>query len=216
MPRNRNIIYIDRDPGDIYKGWGWVEVDVEDVRKFNISTKSPETYMMVCRSLQYERYKFPNNGNLPSRGRTGTKKFRVSTNGELIEIRAQKSLTIKAICHWVKTWVDPSAKVITPGNSAVSISGEKLSSGAYFIYFIFNEPSQAIKIGLAKDVEKRLKALQTSNSTKLRLIKTVQVVGREGAQTLEKALHKQFDHLRLNGEWFKAESDLFNYIEEIQ
>lgn len=31
-----HTIYIDRDPNDPYRGWGWVEVTVEDCKRFGI------------------------------------------------------------------------------------------------------------------------------------------------------------------------------------
>ena len=60
-----------------------------------------------------------------------------------------------------------------------------------------------------------MKALQTSSPTKLRLIKSVQVEGGEEAQHLEKLLHKQFNEIRLAGEWFKAEANLLEYISQL-
>lgn len=86
-------IYIDKDPNNPYKGWGWVEVTVEDIKRFNISTKFPDTYTRFCKSPA-ERNKLPNNGNLPSRGKAGAKKFTLNLDGDLVTIRAQKSLTI--------------------------------------------------------------------------------------------------------------------------
>ena len=118
-----HTIYIDRDPNDPHKGWGWVEVTIEDSKKFGIPTQDPETYKNVIKSPS-ERLKFPNRGNLPSRGRAGAKKFMLNLEGELITIRAQKSLTIQAISSWSKTWASPSAKLITPGNRTLSLDGK--------------------------------------------------------------------------------------------
>lgn len=209
-----HTIYIDRDPNNPYKGWGWVEVTREDREKFDIPIGYPKTYIKSCRCPS-ERLKLPNGGNLPSRGKAGAKKFILSLDGELITIRSQKSLTIQAICAWIKTWASLNAKIVTPGNRTHSIDGEKLAYQAHFVYFIFNEDSNAIKIGRAKDLPKRMKALQTSSPTRLRLIKSVQVEGGEEAQQLEKLLHKQFNEIRLAGEWFKAEANLLDYISQL-
>lgn len=206
-------VYIDRDTNDIYKGWGWVEVTTEDIDKFNIPTTYPATYSKILSPS--ERPKFPNNGNLPSRGRAGTKKFTVSVNGELVTIRAQKSLTIQAVCAWVKTWAPPNAKLITPGNRTVSLDGDKLAHQAHFVYFILNEDSRAIKIGRARDLDKRMKALQTSSPAQLKLIKSVQLESTQEAQELEKTLHRQFAEIRLTGEWFRAEAHLLEYIDQL-
>lgn len=209
-----HTIYVDRDPNDPYKGWGWVRVTTEDSKRFGIPTGYPDTYTRFCRSSS-DRLKLPNNGNLPSRGKAGAKKFTLNLDGEIVTIRAQKSLTIQAICTWIKTWASPNAKLVTPGNRTHSLDGEKLAHQAHFIYFILNEDSNAIKIGRAKDLAKRMNALQTSSPVKLRLIKSVQVEGGKEAHELEQLLHRQFNEIRLAGEWFKAEANLLEYINQL-
>jgi predicted GIY-YIG superfamily endonuclease len=210
----RNTIYIDRDPNDPYKGWGWVEVTIEDSKRFGIPTGDPDTYTKFCRSPS-ERFKLPNNGNLPSRGKAGAKKFTLNLNGELVTIRTQKSLTIQAVCTWIKTWASPDARLLTPGNRTHSLDGDKLAHQAHFVYFILNEDSNAIKIGRTKDLAKRMNALQTSSPAKLKLIKSVQVEGGKEAHELEQSLHKKFSEIRLAGEWFKAEASLLEYISQM-
>ncbi|MGG6294977.1 GIY-YIG nuclease family protein [Leptolyngbya sp. AN02str] len=209
-----NTIYIDKDPNDPYKGWSWVEVTAEDRQRFGIPTKLPDTYKKICSSLS-ERAKLPNNGNLPSRGRAGAKRFILNIDGELIPVRVHKTLTIDAICGWVKTWAASNTRLITPGNRTISLDGEKLAHQSHFIYFVLNEDSNAIKIGRAKDLAKRLKTLQTSSPAKLKLIKSIQVEGSEDAHKLEQSLHKQFHEIRLAGEWFKAEANLLSYIDQL-
>lgn len=214
MPgRGWRPIYIDRDPTDPYKGWGWVEARSKDIDKFKIPTGYPDTYRKFLKSP--DRHHLPNKGNLPSRGKAGGKKFTLNLDGELIVIKAQKSLTIQAVCTWVKTWASPNAKLITPGNRTVSLNGETLAHQAYFIYFILNEDSCAVKIGYAKNLEKRMKALQTASPAELRLMKSVQVESDKKAQELELSLHKQFDAFRLSGEWFKADASLLDYVNDI-
>ena len=209
-----HTIYVDRDPNNAYKGWGWVEVTTEDSKKFGIPIGYPETYTKF-RGSPSERLKLPNSGNLPSRGKAGAKKFTLNLDGELVPIRTQKSLTIQAVCAWIKIWASPNAKIVTPGNRTHSLDGEKLAPQAHFVYFILNEDSNAIKIGRAKDLANRMKALQTSSPTRLRLIKLVQIEGVEEAQKLEQSLHKKFNDIRLTGEWFKAEATLLEYISQL-
>ncbi|MEH1997250.1 MAG: GIY-YIG nuclease family protein [Nostoc sp.] len=223
-----NVIYIDRNPNNPDEGWGWVEVTTEDMKRFGISNKHPamrrvtkkkeitltqykdsipytETYTNI-----YEDFVRP-----PSRGKAGAKKFTLNIDGELVKIKAQKSLSIQAVCVWIKTWASPNVKIVTPGNRTLSLNGEKLAHQAHFVYFILNQDSNAIKIGRAKDVAKRVKSLQTSSPAQLKLIKTVQVKGSEEAQKLEQSLHKQFSEIRLAGEWFKAEVNLLEYINQL-
>ncbi|NJM47628.1 MAG: GIY-YIG nuclease family protein [Alkalinema sp. RU_4_3] len=224
MVRNyRTIIYIDRDPNDPAKGWGWVEVNNEDVKRFGIEVVQPSSRTVTKRKWRYdektdsvyEDYDHDHRINPPARGRTGGKKFTLNLDGELVTIKVQKSLTIQAICTWIKTWASPNAKLITPGNRAHSLDGEKLAHQAHFIYFILNEDSDAIKIGRAKDLAKRMNALQTSSPAKLKLIKSVQVEGVKEAHELEQSLHRQFHEIRLAGEWFKAEANLLEYINQL-
>lgn len=192
-----HTIYVDRDPNNPYKGWGWVEVTWEDSKRFGIPTGYPDTYTTKFHKSPSERAKLPNNGNLPSRGKAGAKKFTLNLDGELVTLRAQKSLTIQAICAWIKTWANPNAKIVTPGNRTHLINGEKLAHQTCFVYFIFNEDSKAIKIGYAKDLGKRMKALQTSSPARLKLIKSMQVEGGKEAQELERLLHRQLVKLDL-------------------
>jgi predicted GIY-YIG superfamily endonuclease len=209
-----NTIYIDRDPHDPYKGWGWIQITTEDCKRVGVPIGNPETYERF-RQLPSERLKLPNNGNLPSRGKAGAKKFTLNCNGEMISLRVQKSLTIEAICAWLKTWAHPDTQIITPGNRSHSLEGQKVGHQAHFVYFIMNEDSNAIKIGYAKDLAKRIKALQTSSPAALKLIKSVQVEGSTEAQSLEQSLHRQFHDIRITGEWFKADATLLEYIGQL-
>lgn len=223
-----NVIYIDRNPNNPDEGWGWVEVTTEDMKRFGISNKHPAMRRVTKhKEITVTRYKdsipytetythtYEDFVHPPSRGKAAAKKFMLNINGELVTIRAQKSLTIQAICVWIKTWANPNVKIVTPGNRMLSLDGEKLAHQPHFVYFILNKDSNAIKIGRAKDVVKRMKSLQTSSPGELQLIKTVQVEGGEEAKDLEQLLHKHFSEIRLAGEWFKAEANLLEYINQL-
>jgi hypothetical protein len=209
-------IYVDRDPDDILKGWGWLEVKVDDIKTWSIPTIYPLTYQEKLKRLSFEEIrKMPGQGNLP--GGNGTrKKFSINIDGNIITIRAQKALSNKAVCFWIKTWAPPSAKVVTPGNRELSLDGDKLTHEVHFVYFILNQGSNAIKIGRARNVDRRMKSLQTSSPAKLELIKSISVQGKYEAQDLELSLHKQFDDLRITGEWFRAEPGLIDYINQLR
>lgn len=219
----RTTIFIERNPEDLDEGWGWVEIELEDVKRFDIDTKPPSPRTITKRKVRYDSetdsvqvyYDPCHRVRPPSRGKAGAKKFTLNIAGELVTIRTQKSLTIPAICAWLKTWAPPNTKIITPGGRTHSLDGNKLSHEAHFVYFILNEDSYAIKIGRAKDLAKRIKALQTSSPAKLKLIKSVQVEGDKEAQKLERSLHQQFNGIRLVGEWFKADENLLEYISQI-
>jgi predicted GIY-YIG superfamily endonuclease len=65
------------------------------------------------------------------------------------------------------------------------------------LYLIQARGTGSIKIGKAKDCEKRLKQLQTGNAVELRLIHVF-----KGYGNVESALHKELKTFRESGEWF--------------
>lgn len=77
------------------------------------------------------------------------------------------------------------------------------------IYFI-QSASGPIKIGFTQSVPKRFQTLQTSSSEKLFLLAEI-----NGNKTLERDIHNRFVHLKLNGEWFKPEQEIFDFIKEV-
>ena len=80
------------------------------------------------------------------------------------------------------------------------------------VYFILDVKSGAVKIGKANNIEERISDLQTGNPNLLRVEYFIECKSEEHSFELEKKLHKKFEHLNLIGEWFKYDTDLFNYI----
>ena len=74
------------------------------------------------------------------------------------------------------------------------------------VYFVQANDGH-IKIGLARDVQKRLASLQTAHAHELVLLVAI-----EGTFRLEQSLHRKFAHLRLRGEWFRPEPELLELI----
>jgi hypothetical protein len=74
------------------------------------------------------------------------------------------------------------------------------------VYFIQAE-NGLIKIGRTTDLPARLATMRTDSPIDIRLLASF--IGSIGA---EKELHQRFSHLRVRGEWFKAEADLLEYI----
>ena len=84
------------------------------------------------------------------------------------------------------------------------------------VYFIQSGIKGPIKIGVANNVESRLKFLQTGCPEKLSLIIEIICKSRKHAFEIEKQLHKRFGFLRLNGEWFKPRiKGMISQIREI-
>lgn len=80
------------------------------------------------------------------------------------------------------------------------------------VYFISNGSN--IKVGIAKNVDERLKTLQTGSDKRLRLLATEIC---EDDYKRESELHKKFasDRIRSNGEWFLPSVELLEHINKI-
>lgn len=77
-----------------------------------------------------------------------------------------------------------------------------------FVYFL--ECEGRIKIGFAKNVENRIRALTTSAPRPIRLLATM-----EGTRDDERKLHERFAIYRTHGEWFNPGDRLTEYIRDI-
>lgn len=76
------------------------------------------------------------------------------------------------------------------------------------VYFIKDD--NAIKIGISYDVNERLRVVQTGNPRLLKLLGSI-----SGSKQLEDELHVRFIHLRIRGEWYRADKKLLDYISEV-
>lgn len=86
-----------------------------------------------------------------------------------------------------------------------------------FIYLIQSLEEGYYKIGISKHPQKRLKELQTGNSSELKLIETYQS---DYANQIETALHNRYHHMNKEGEWFdmsiQEESSFINECKKIE
>ena len=78
-----------------------------------------------------------------------------------------------------------------------------------FTYFVRDE--DRIKIGFTIHPNKRMSSLQTGNYRELETIAVVPSYMAEEHET-----HERFAHLRERGEWFRAEPDLLEFIEDLK
>ena len=81
------------------------------------------------------------------------------------------------------------------------------------VYFIRAGKRGAIKIGVARNIGKRLAELQTANAYELHLIASIECDGMPSALRLEKQLHKRFKRQCIRGEWFQGNIE-FRRIKE--
>jgi hypothetical protein len=71
----------------------------------------------------------------------------------------------------------------------------------------FAQAEDRVKIGWSRKVATRIAGLQTGNASPIRLLGTI-----PGSRAAEKRLHERFAHLRLHGEWFRAEPELMTFV----
>ena len=147
-------------------------------------------------------------------GGRNKRRFKVHSHDRAIELVAQKKLTINAVLHFVRSWAEEDARLITLGKRTIDLKAHKAEPLCY-VYFILNYDSQAIKIGIAKNVERRLSSLQTSSPSKLKLLGTIKTESVNKARKLEQSLHKTFNDCRIRGEWFSVHSELLEYIQQL-
>ena len=78
-----------------------------------------------------------------------------------------------------------------------------------YIYLIKDSSNETFKIGRIKDINKRIKTLQTGNCTELELIFSFKT---DYAARLESMLHRRFEHYRLYNEWFRLPEDIVRHF----
>ena len=102
--------------------------------------------------------------------------------------------------------VDLQANVWSRGTKITDKDGTSTGSG--FLYFIQNDDTKDIKIGVSNDVKSRLNTLQTSNGSPLSIIGTIEFMDKSEAFRVEKELHTYFEAFRKSSkkrktEWFR-------------
>lgn len=212
----KEVFFTPRTPSEPIKGMGWIEINDDAVKRLGIHhLYKCVFYGGISEIIGPDGVKFDAYLDNPNGfGGRHKKRFTVHTHGEAVLLLVQKKLTIDAVLHFVRAWAEPDARLITPGKRVITLSSESADLPGY-VYFIFNPECNAIKIGFAKDVLKRLAALQTSSPGQLELLGVIKTQSARTAKQLEGTLHQQFAQLHISGEWFKAEKALLNYLIEV-
>jgi len=81
------------------------------------------------------------------------------------------------------------------------------SSEPAWVYFIGQDYDTPIKIGVSVDPDERLNGIQTGHPERLSVLARI-----PGTQQTEAELHRKFAHLRMQGEWFKPDPALRDFI----
>lgn len=83
-----------------------------------------------------------------------------------------------------------------------------------YVYLVQSLENSYYKIGISKHPKKRVRELQTGNSSELKL---VEVYKSEFASQIEKTLQRRYSHLHKEGEWFDMGiSNEVSFIQECQ
>lgn len=76
------------------------------------------------------------------------------------------------------------------------------------IYFLLSGCQRYVKIGHSRDPEKRAQQLQVGSPTQTLLLGEI-----KGTYLDEQLLHRSFNDLRVEGEWFEVRGRLLAYLE---
>lgn len=87
--------------------------------------------------------------------------------------------------------------------------------GGYFVYFVGSDEVQKMKIGIAKDVVRRVAELRCGSPCQLYVLAFMKVFGHREARRVEKQLHECFKNFHSHGEWFHMNESSCKAVEEI-
>ena len=210
----QKVFFTPQYPTEPQKGMGYIVIEREIAESIGIrSTYRPIGYggRMYVDSPQGRFVAYCDNPY--GFGGRNKRLFKVYSHDRSINLVAQKKLTINAVLYFVRSWAEEDARIITPGKRTINLDKETAKPPCY-IYFILNYDSQAVKIGIAKNVKRRLASLQTSSPSKLELLGIIKTKSVNNARKIEKLLHEKFAKNRIRGEWFKTNVELLDYIKQ--
>jgi len=73
-----------------------------------------------------------------------------------------------------------------------------------FVYFVQAGKRGPIKIGIARNIQRRIDSMQTGNAYGLNLLAAIPCKDRDQARDFEGRLHRFFLRQRIRGEWFTS------------
>lgn len=120
-------------------------------------------------------------------------------------------------------YADPTALDRAEDERTRRALAKRLPYVTTFIYFMQTKQSRRVKVGIARDVKKRLKGIQNGNPETISVLHSFR-----GDRDVERALHHALRPWRLRGEWFswsdplkkaigklKAGGDLIDVVAEL-
>lgn len=103
-------------------------------------------------------------------------------------------------CQAAKIYGDLCGSIFEPYYLCDREEISKAANPKCFVYLIHD--SRYVKIGMAKDVTKRLAGLQTGNAEKLSILCVIPCKSESSAGSLESYMHSIYRQYALEGEWF--------------
>ncbi|NWG01692.1 MAG: GIY-YIG nuclease family protein [Syntrophaceae bacterium] len=82
-----------------------------------------------------------------------------------------------------------------------------------YVYFI--QTGDAIKVGIASDLTKRMVSVQVGNPHKIEVLHSIST-SEEEARKIESQIHELFKRTHLHGEWFHANQFMIDFIRHIK
>lgn len=87
------------------------------------------------------------------------------------------------------------------------IQSKRPISNKYWPRIYFIKQGDFVKIGVSRDIDNRIKALQTGSPDELELL-----ADEYGDEITERWLHELFSNQWHRGEWFRLDDEIINYI----
>jgi Meiotically up-regulated gene 113 len=108
-------------------------------------------------------------------------------------------------------WADPQDTKPPPrSRKAEAKSSPKAKAPATLVYLV--EAGGLYKIGVTNNMRARLKSIQTGNPHKATVVRCIE---HPLPRSLETELHQQFSGCRMEGEWFRLDSEAVRVCESI-
>lgn len=83
-----------------------------------------------------------------------------------------------------------------------------------FVYFMLCKQAEALKVGVSKDVAKRLASIATSNPEKIHLLGTIQCGGETEARSIERLFLQTWINKSMSGEWIRWDDDVRESVQK--
>ena len=93
---------------------------------------------------------------------------------------------------------------------------DKSSLIPHYLYFVYVENNEAVKIGITNCIYNRMQHYKTSNPCDVILIADLTLPNKEVAERLEEKIHCLFKKYRLHGEWFLANNEVLSFAKDIR